>query len=596
MSDPHLARRVLVIGLDGATFNIIEPLVAQGRLPTLGRLMREGVHAALRSTVQPSSEQAWASFMTGVQNGKHGVFSFVRRRPGSYEFGYVSGRDVRAPALWQILSTRGRPTITINVPMTYPPQPVNGVLIGGLMSPGERSRFTYPDGMYDELSRAVGGYIIDVDIERGDLTPEEEERLVGQVHEMIRLRTAATLYLARTRPWDLLTVVYAAPDRVSHKFWKYMDPTHPLYTPEGAARFGQVIPRVYEAVDAAVAELLAALADEQTTVLILSDHGFGPLHKALYLNKWLTQRGYLAYRPPAPSPGGRARAAFTATARRALRWLDLPLLSWLKARAFELWPGLKGELFSSMTFAQVDWPRTRAYAVGTMGNIYLNVQGREPAGIVAPEAEYEQVRDSLINELAALTDDETGEPVFRAVYRREELYDGPYLQEAPDIVCLKDARYHVAAVDWRTQRDDRVLVPLQPGELLFAADISAQHELDGILIAWGAGVRQGGSQGLPSPLPQAVRASRYGGQAGSPQPAGPRIIDLAPTILRLLGEPVPAEMDGVPLLGDLEARERRGAAFSPSCSAKEGGEEGVGYTEEEEAELKARLRSLGYLD
>lgn len=575
MSDHPSAHRVLVIGLDGATFNVIEPLIAQGRLPTLARLMREGTHAPLRSTIQPSSEQAWTSFMTGVQNGKHGIFSFVRRRPGSYEFEYINGRNIGAPALWDILSDRGRPTITINVPMTYPPHPVKGVLIGGLMSPGERSRFTYPDGIYEELCQTVGGYVIDVDTERGDLTPEEEERLVEQVFEMTRLRTAATLHLAHTRPWDLLTVVYGSPDRVSHKFWKYMDPAHPLYTAEGAARFGQVIPKVYEAMDAAVAELLADLADEQTTVLILSDHGFGPMRQAVYLNKWLAQHGYLTYKPATASPGHQARAAFTKAIRQAMRWLDNPLLSWLKARAFELWPTLKSELFSSMTFAQVDWAHTQAFAVGTMGNIYLNVRGREPAGIIEPGADYENIRSRLMAELATLIDNTTEAPVFKAIYRREELYQGPHLEEAPDIVCLKDARYHVAVVDWRTHSDDRVLVPLRPGELLFAADISAQHELDGILIAWGTGVQPN------KPL------------------AGARIVDMAPTILQLLGEPAPAEMDGTPLLGQGERETRRQEDLTPSPSLAVTEEEEKGndeYTEQEKAELEAHLRSLGYLD
>lgn len=581
MSDHPSARRVLVIGLDGATFNVIKPLIAQGRLPTLARLMREGAHVPLRSTIQPSSEQAWASFMTGVQNGKHGVFSFVRRRPGSYEFEYISGRNVRAPALWDILSDRGRPTITINVPMTYPPHPVKGVLIGGLMSPGEHSRFTYPDGIYEELCQAVGGYIIDVDIERGDLTHEEEVRMVEQVFEMTRLRTAATLHLAHTRPWDLLTVVYGSPDRVSHKFWKYMDPTHPLYTAEGAADFGEVIPRVYEAMDAAIAELLADLANEQTTVLILSDHGFGPMRHAVYLNKWLAQHSYLTYKSTNASPAQQARAAFVKTMRRAMRCLDNPLLSWLKARAFELRPALKSALFSSMTFAQVDWSRTQAFAVGTMGNIYLNVRGREPAGIIEPGAEYEKLRERLMAELATLTDDTTQAPVFNAIYRREELYQGPYLEEAPDIVCLKDARYHVAAVDWRTRPDDRVLVPLQQGELLFAADVSAQHELDGILIAWGNEVRAGKSL------------------------AGARIVDLAPTILQLLEEPAPEEMDGAPLLGeslktltkDTEIKAQGFPAPAPTPVVVDRGENpSDGYTEAEKAELEAHLRSLGYLD
>lgn len=569
MSEPSPARRVLVIGLDGATFDVIRPLISQGRLPTLARLMQQGTHAPLRSTIQPSSEQAWVSFMTGVQNGKHGIFSFVRRKPNSYEFEYVSGGHIRAPALWDILTERSRPTITINVPMTYPPHVVNGVLVGGLMSPGERSRFTYPDGLYDELCREIGGYIIDVDVERGDLTPDEEERLLGQVAEMTRLRTAATLYLARTRAWDLLTVVYGSPDRVSHKFWKYMDPTHPLYTAEGAARFGQVIPQVYEAMDAAVAELLAELADERTSVLILSDHGFGPTRKAVYLNKWLAQHGYLAYQPVTTSPRRRAQAAFAQGVRKTMRRLDNPVLSALKAAAFARFPGFKSGLFSSMSYAQVDWSRTQAYAVGTMGNIYLNVAGREPAGIVEPGAEYEEVRARLIADLAALTDDDTGEPVFQAVYRREELYEGPCQGDAPDVVCLKDARYHVAVVDWRTQPDDRVLMPLLPGELLFAADLSAQHQLDGIFIAQGPGI-----------------------PAGQPL-TGPRIIDLAPTILHLLGEPAPADMDGVALFGEgARTAPARGETAAPAATPPADGE----YTDEEQTALEAHLRSLGYLD
>lgn len=178
-------------------------------------------------------------------------------------------------------------------------------------------------------------------------------------------------------------------------------------------------------------------------------------------------------------------------------------------------------------------------------------------------------------ELATLIDNTTEAPVFKAIYRREELYQGPHLEEAPDIVCLKDARYHVAVVDWRTHSDDRVLVPLRPGELLFAADISAQHELDGILIAWGTGVQPN------KPL------------------AGARIVDMAPTILQLLGEPAPAEMDGTPLLGqgERETRRQEDLTPSPSLAVTEEGEKGNDeYTEQEKAELEAHLRSLGYLD
>lgn len=556
------ARRALVIGLDGATFRLIRPWAEAGHLPHMARLLQEGAWGHLRSTIQPSSEQAWASFATGVQNGKHGIYGFVRRVPGTYQLEYVNGRHQRARTLWRILSDRGRPVIVLNVPMTYPPEPVHGVLIGGLLSPGVHSRFTYPDGLYQELQRAIGGYIINVDIERGRLDPTTEDLLLNQIREMIRLRTEATLYLASTRPWDFLAVVYGAPDRVSHKFWKYMDPSHPLYTPQGAARRGEVILDTYRQIDAAIGRLLRELADDETTVFLVSDHGFGPLIGALYLNQWLAEEGYL---------GLEGEGWWPRLLRQGAGLLDVPWLGDLKERAFQVLPGLKGRLHSAMAFQGVDWSCTRAYAVGTMGNLYVNLRGREPGGIVDPGQEYEALREELIAGLRSLRDPRTGAPLFEAVYRREELYHGPYLDLAPDVVGLLDPRYHVAAVDWRCRKQG-IVARVDEGEMLFVADLSGQHDMQGVLLAWGRNVR-------PGPL------------------AGASIVDMAPTILHTLGEAVPSSMDGR-VLRDLFTEEY---LREQPVHLLEEGEGGVqppredGYSEEEARAIEERLQGLGYL-
>ena len=564
--------RVLVIGLDGATFRLIRPLVAAGQLPNLARLMAEGVAGELQSTIQPSSEQAWSAFLTGQNNGKHGVYGFQQRRPGTYQFGYVNAASLRVPSLWQILSQRERDVIVINVPMTYPPEQVRGVLVGGLLTPGPQSQFTWPAGIYDELVRECGGYVIDVDTERGRLEDDQLAQLAEDGVRMIRLRTAAALHLARTRPWDFAMVVYGASDRLAHKFWKYWDVTHPLHDPQAAQKFGDVLPRIYRELDAAVGYLVDALCDDQTTLFIVSDHGFGPMEKAVYLNRWLAQQGYLVLRAAsALSPGQQASAAVRGSLRRGVRYLDVPLVSKAKKWAFERFPDLKGSLYSSMAFSQVDWSRTQAYALGTMGNIYFNRRGREPEGIVAPGAESDALAERLIGDLRKLLDPATGQPVFHEIYRAADLYHGPALADAPDLIGVKESRYHVVTADW--QGGDEIVASL--GDALhFASDQSGQHELAGILMAAGPDVRQG----------QTVD--------------GAQLIDMAATILYALNEPIPASMDSRLIDGVFKAealQSRPAQRINEDVEQRRSASDGV-YDAEGEAKLAEHLASLGYLD
>ena len=564
--------RVLVIGLDGATFRLIHPMIAAGQLPNLASLMADGVAGELRSTIQPSSEQAWSAFLTGQNNGKHGVYGFQQRRPGTYQFGYVNAASLRAPSLWHILSERERDVIVMNVPMTYPPEPVRGVLVGGLLTPGPQSQFTYPDGIYNELVRECGGYMIDVDTERGRLEDDQLLQLAEDGVRMIQLRANAALYLARTRPWDFFMVVFGASDRLAHKFWKYWDVNHPLHDPQAAQRFGDVLPRIYRELDAAVGQLVDALRDDQTTVFIVSDHGFGPMEKAVYLNRWLTQRGYLALRAGSGlSPGQQANAAMRGALRRAVRYLDTPLVSSAKNWAFERFPDLKGSLYSSMAFSQVDWSRTRAYALGTMGNIYFNRRGREPEGIVAPGAEADALAEQLMGELQTLLDPATGQPVFHEIHRGRDLYHGPALADGPDVVGVKTSSYHVVTADW--QGGDEIVVPLG-GALHFASDQSGQHELAGILMAAGPDVPRG-------------------------QPVtGANLVDMAATILYAMDEPIPASMDSRLIDGVFaaDALLKRPAQFVDEEAMRTRQRSDVSYNADEEARLEEHLASLGYLD
>jgi predicted AlkP superfamily phosphohydrolase/phosphomutase len=553
----------------------MRPLLDAGELPYLAKLVSEGTRAVLRSSIQPSSEQAWPTMTTGLNCGGHGLYGYMRRRPGSYVHDYVNARFLRAPQLWDWLGNWDRQVIVVNVPMTYPPHPVNGVLITGFMAPGTHSTFTYPADLPAELRERVGDYIINVDIERGALDRDEGNLadLVARFRWMTERRTAAVEHLARTRPWDFLMVVYVSLDRLGHKFWRYSDPSHPLYTPAGAARWGAVLPDTYRQLDEQVGRLLQLVTD-QDTVLVVSDHGFGPLTHAVYLNRWLESRGFLAQKlPERRTLADRARGAVTATLRRAVQGARHPWITGVKQQLFARFPALRGQLHSAMAYAQLDWSRTQVYAVGTMGNFYVNLQGREPEGIVAPGAEYEAVRDRLISDLRSLRDPDSGRPIFEGVWRREELYHGPYLDEAPDVIGLMDPHYHGAVVDWRSH-GETIVEPLGD-ELLFLADLSGQHTMDGIFIARGPGIRRG----VEVPTQQ--------------------IADVAATTLYRLGHPIPSYLDGRVMTDILEPEWLSAHPVQTVEVAHPGQAEPPampgGYSAADEELITERLSGLGYL-
>lgn len=549
-------KSVLVIGLDGGTLDVIRPWAEAGELPTFQRLLTEGVSGPLKSTIPAFSPPAWTSFMTGVNPGKHGTFDFVRRRPGGYDLQPVRNHLPSLGTMFAWASRHGRRVAVVNVPLTYPPEPVNGIMVSGLGAPDDAD-YTYPPGLSDTL-RAMG-YRVNTDAR---YEPGLEDAFIRKVMETTNKQAEVALWLLAQEPWDFFTVVFRDLDGVFASLWSLMDETHPQHNPVRAAKYGDAILNYHKLLDARLADFLDAIHDN-TVVIVMSDHGSGPLYREVYLNVWLQREGFQRLKQGMGdiNIGLRALLRYMGMTRENLT----ALLGWSNVnRIKDRLPDRVKALIprsSPETTDVVDWSRTQAYSYGYIGQIYINLKGREPQGIVEPGAEYQRVVANIIDRLFTLEDPETGERVIDAVYRKEELYHGPYAHLGPDLcLVMKDFSYTTHLGTEFTHGE--VFGPPVNHE-------SGTHRLNGMLMAWGPGV------------------CRHGCVTSA------EIIDLAPTILHLLNVPVPEDMDGRVLtelfddsageLSERVAREQVEAGDGPPLTAGE------------EAELLERLRNLGYL-
>jgi predicted AlkP superfamily phosphohydrolase/phosphomutase len=560
-------RRVLVLGLDGATLDIIRPMVKEGRLPAFARIMREGAHGPLESVASQRSAAAWTSFMTGTNPGRHGIYEFYDYLPETYNLKFIHGAARDGESLWHILSRHGRRVGVVNVPMTFPAEAVNGVLVAGLDCPGIHSRgFTHPAALADELEQTVGEYMIEPGL-TGAVVGGRVQEAVDLVRREFEQKMAVARHLMKSRSWDFFTVVLRSLDAVQHTFWKYADAEHPDHDPELHAPHAGVIRDTYEMIDRFLGELMDELDDGRTTLLVMSDHGFGRKHPATgQINAWLASRGYLAFRAAGDAPGGLLRRLYRAVVGRTSRRT--------KERLWQLFPRLRDRVQSRLLFANIDWSRTRAYSDSLFANIRLNLQGRERDGIVVPGADSEQLLTTLIAELRDLRDPVSGETIVDDVFRREDLYRGPYIDKAPELLVRwrEDIPISGIRIEGAAQAGLPSSPPI-PGE--DPRVVSGDHHLHGIFFGWGPDVAAGCNV------------------------TGASIIDLAPTVLHQLGLPVPDNMDGTVLsqiftpgflAGGGPAYEE--ATVDPGAA----GPSDTGYDAGEEEAIRDRLRDLGYVE
>jgi predicted AlkP superfamily phosphohydrolase/phosphomutase len=310
--------------------------------------------------------------MSGKDPGTLGIYGFRNRCDYSYDkMAFATGSAVREPRVWDYLGRAGKKVILLGVPQTFPARPVNGVSVGCFLTPSVASNYTHPPELCEEIAREVGTYMVDVP----DFRTDDKGRLRDDIWAMTNKRFALAHHLLRTRPWDYFMMVEMGTDRVHHGFWKYMDPAHPKHQPGNP--WQHVIRDYYMHVDGLIGELLEELP-EDTTVLVVSDHGAKGMYGGLCINEWLIEQGYLVLHEYPSKP---------------TRFADL----------------------------RVDWARTRAWSEGGYyARVFLNVRGRESQGVIAP-GEYAAFRRRLAREIEAIPD-ERGRPLGTRCHTPEGLY------------------------------------------------------------------------------------------------------------------------------------------------------------------------------
>lgn len=552
-----LNRKALIIGLDGATWTLLTPWIEQGHLPHLAKLVREGASGPLTTTIPPVSASAWVSFATGCNPGKHGSFDFVFPQPGGYDIGVVNVKVRGVPPFWKTVEEAGGQVGLMSVPITYPPQPINGFTVCGFLVPNEQSTYTYPPELKEELKREGQRWPLH---EFEGNRSRHPGRFLQDMLDFDVTRTDTIIWLMQHKPWDVLACVLKTPDTVHHEVWHIIDPTHPRYDAELNRQFAPHVLDYFKKIDESVGRLIAA-APPDTFVAIMSDHGGGPFHKFFHVNNWLAQQGLLKFKRTPLSLIKRALFAVGFTPITSLKIVNFLRLGRLRRRVKRgRGRGMLKRLF--LSFGDVDWARTKAFSIGNFGQIYINVQGQRAQGIVAPGAEYEAVRDQIIRAALALRDPEGGDQVIAKVYKKEELYHGDRVSVAPDLILHTDRSKYVSFghADFGS---NKLLEP--------SIGQTGHHTMDGIVVLHGPGVKAN----------EAIKG---------------HIIDIAPTTLYALGLPIPSIMDGKVLQAGFTADYLAQHPIINATSADGSHAESTKvYSEEDEAQVMERLRDLGYV-
>ncbi len=534
--------RVLVIGLDGATWDLLRPWAEEGYLPNLQALMKAGAWGILRSTIPPSTPPAWTSFATGKNPGKHGIFDFHQFQVAGAPLTLINSYSIRAPTLWHILSRQGRRVGCINIPVTYPAQLVNGFLISGMMTPGLEADWIYPPELGRRLLDAIGEYVIDIEAQSYHIeTQEDALRFLAEVLHAFRQRRDALYFLLDHEPWDLLIAVFILPDRIQHKLWKYLDPGCTHYAqPEGQV-IREAALRCYREMDEMLGVLGARLRGKDYLCL-MSDHGFGPLDGYFDLNAWLARHGVLCFKPLGVS--------------RLKGWLR-PLIPEGVLRYWRWHKARHRSLFNPQPRRRIDWTRTWAYFSSPLE------QGVRLCTQTGGETRSEMLAH-LLKVMGALRHPTDGQPLIDQVYQREEIYHGPWTGLAADLL-----------ISARNYRYLGISGSAAGGPIIHQAeDAQGFHRPDGLFLVHGPGIRAGSVTD------------------------GAHITDVAPTILYLLQEQIPDDMDGQVMRNCFDPAHLE--TFPPCYRRAEPydfrQESSFAYSDEDAAEITSRLEGLGYLD
>jgi predicted AlkP superfamily phosphohydrolase/phosphomutase len=530
--------KILIIGLDGATWDVLDDFVLDNYMPNLKRLKTGGYSGILRSTDPPITPAAWITCITGCQPYTHGVVGFKDYSFEDERLRISSARSCRVPTMWEEFSNQGYKVASINVPWTYPCPKVNGAIIAGYGLPNTQVQFTYPDDLKDRLLESIPDYDVMAKWEKSENhDPEIFEANIVRVERSFEQRLQAARMLSAKTNFDVMMVQFHDLDMMQHHIWACLGSgTRDSYVSRRDRIFS-----LFKKLDEAIAGLLELAGTEQLDVAVVSDHGFGPMFGSIRANMLLYDWGYLKFQSP-----------FARMIRRLRR--NLP--SSASRESFSMPIELK---------TPVDWKRSRAMVIyaAMNGHIYLNVRGRNQHGCVERGAEYDSIIEDLRQRFSRVTNPATGKPIFTQVVTPAELYnvDVSVEEQFGDLILVPVPGY---IVHQSTSRKGNC-IKLQPKD-----SVGGCHYCEGMYIFHGPNIKKGRNR-----------------QA--------HIVNIAPTIYALLGAKMPKYLDGtvweemfiekIPVTyqesGDQAARQARG---------KEA------LSTQEEAEIAKRLSALGYLE
>jgi len=370
-----MSEKFAIIGLDCADPKLVFEEFWND-LPNIRKIAESGSYGPLRSTIPPITVPAWMSMMTGKDPGTLGFYGFRNRKDYSYNsVFFANSRLLKHEPVWETLGKKGYKSIVLGVPLTYPPKPINGYMVTSFLTPSIESDYTYPKELKEEIKKWVGKYMLDVENFRTD----DKKKILKEVYEMTEKRFEVAKHLVTEKEWNFFMMVEMGPDRMHHAFWAHHDPTHFKHDPNSP--FKTAIKDYYIYLDKKIGELIS-LFPKNTTIMIVSDHGIQKMEGGIAINDWLIEKGYLT----------------------------------LKEKPEK--PTRIGKLIEE---GKIDWSKTKAWGMGGYyGRLFINVEGREPMGIVKKE-EYEEFRNQLKQELEAITD-EHGNNIGTRVFKPEEVY------------------------------------------------------------------------------------------------------------------------------------------------------------------------------
>lgn len=546
MSEVNRKPKVVIIGVDGASFTLLKPWIQKGLLPHFGRLLNEGVYGELKSTVPPITAPAWVSFQTGKNPGQHGIFDWLARDKNSYALRPINANSIKLKTLWEIMSEQNKRVCVINVPVTYPPKKVNGFLVSGMLTPSKRNEFTYPAGLKAELNKYCKDYEI---MPRQRFESKKINIWIDGLKHTVAKRKELAIYLLKKHEWDFFMTHFIETDLVQHRMWQGL-----------SNQEDNPILEIYKEIDKSIGEIVSMLTDD-TSILIMSDHGFGPLYYNIYINNWLLKEGYLKLKRDIPTRLKMLMYKCNITPAAVYKLLaKLGLLN----KGLTLGKGQRYNLISKffLSAGNIDWKSTKAYSSGNMGQVYINTQGREPEGCVTAE-EKPKLVDDIVSKLNCVLHHRTGERLFDRIYKKDEIYSGCELYNAPEILVMSEGM-ETMAVGMSEFVSNKVIEPS------FA--FTGGHRMEGIFIAFGKNFKKG------------------------LEIKNAKIIDLAPTVLYSMGLAVPDDMDGEVLskIFTDEYLTHNKIILQSSGKSKNGISDEPDF-DKDETEIRDRLKNLGYV-